>query len=120
MQGRDGRVTGVECIRMELGEPDRSGRPRPVPVEGTEFTLDVDTVIMAIGQSPDRLVLDALPGVEERGRWGHLAAEEETGATGNRRVFAGGDVVHGGSTVVRAILAGRRAARAIHRRLSGD
>ena len=115
--GEDGRVTAVECIRMELGELDRSGRPRPVPIEGSEFTTDVDTVIMAIGQTPAAGVREALPGVAPRGKWGHLDADEETGATANERVFAGGDVVHGGSTVVKAIIAGRRAARAIHGRL---
>ncbi len=116
--GENDRVTGVECIRMELGDLDRSGRPRPVPIEGSEFTTDVDTVIMAIGQTPAAGVREALPGVEPRGKWGHLDADEETGATANDRVFAGGDVVHGGSTVVKAIIAGRKAAQAIHDRFT--
>jgi heterodisulfide reductase subunit A len=115
---RDGRVAGMACIRMELGEPDASGRRRPIPVEGSEFVLDVDMVIPAIGQSPDlRFVTDgALPVT----RWETLAADPDTLATGVPGVFAGGDAVTGPATAIKAIAAGKRAAENIHRHLQGE
>lgn len=108
----NGAVRAIECIRMELGEPDASGRPRPVPVEGSEHTLDVDTVIVAIGQGPNTLFTSSTPQIETD-RWGHIIADPETGATSAKGFYAGGDVVTGAATVIAAMGAGRRAAAAI-------
>ena len=107
-----GRVTAMECIRMELGEPDDSGRRRPVPLEGSEFTIDVDTVIVAIGNRPNPIVPDTTEGLEAT-RWGTLVADEERGRTTLERVWAGGDIVTGAATVISAMGAGQRAARDI-------
>ncbi len=116
--GQGGQVVGIECIRMELGEPDASGRRRPIPVPGSEFVLEVDTVIPAIGQTPDLGFVDdgALPVT----RWGTLAADPETLATELPGVFAGGDAVSGPATAIKAIAAGKRAAESIHRYLQGE
>ncbi len=116
--GRHGRVVGIECVRMELGEPDASGRRRPIPVPGSEFVLEVDTVIPAIGQSPDLDFVSngALPVT----RWGTLAADPETLATEVPGVFAGGDAVSGPATAIKAVAAGKRAAESIHRYLQGE
>lgn len=111
-----GWVKGLECIRMELGEPDKSGRRRPVPVEGSEFTLEVDTVVMAIGQGPNPLVQHTTPGLEVN-KNGNIIANEE-GFTTKDGVFAGGDIVTGAATVILAMGAGKKAAAAIHRYLS--
>ncbi|MEA3367513.1 MAG: NADPH-dependent glutamate synthase, partial [Planctomycetota bacterium] len=108
----DGRVVGMECIRMELGEPDESGRRRPVPIEGSEFTIEVDTVIVAIGNRPNPIVPETTDGLETT-RWGTLVADEETGRTTRERVWAGGDIVTGAATVISAMGAGQRAARDI-------
>ncbi|GAB4306891.1 MAG: NADPH-dependent glutamate synthase [Candidatus Bipolaricaulota bacterium] len=113
--GEDGRVVGVECIRMELGEPDESGRRRPVPVPGSEFVLPVDTAIIAIGNDPHPLVPRTTPGLEVT-RHGTIVASED-GCTSRAGVFAGGDIVTGAATVISAMGAGKRAARAIHRQL---
>ena len=113
---QDGRVVGMECIRMELGEPDESGRRRPVPVPGSEFTLDVDTVIVSIGQQPD---LAPLAGAEVT-RWRTLAADQNTLATPVEGVFAGGDAVTGPAMAIDAMAAGKRAAETIHRYLRGQ
>ncbi len=102
-------VAGMRCIRMVLGEPDSSGRRRPVPVQGSEFEIDVDTVIFALGTSPNPLVFLGSPGLE-RTKWGTVVADEQTGRTTVRGVWAGGDVVTGAATVVSAMGAGRRAA----------
>ena len=110
---KNGFVTGIRCIRMELGEPDERGRRRPVPVEGSEFTLDVDTVIMAIGTSPNPLIKSTTEGLEVN-RKGGIVVEEATGATSRRGVFAGGDAVTGAATVISAMGAGKTAAAAIH------
>lgn len=110
---KNGFVTGVRCIRMELGEPDERGRRRPVPVEGSEFTLNVDTVIMAIGTSPNPLIKSTTEGLEVN-RKGGIVVEEATGATSRRGVFAGGDAVTGAATVISAMGAGKTAAAAIH------
>ncbi|MFQ6057575.1 MAG: NAD(P)-dependent oxidoreductase [Anaerolineae bacterium] len=107
-----GHVVQMECIRMELGEPDRSGRPRPIPIEGSEFITDVDTVVLAIGYWPDPLIGETTRGLETR-RWGLIVADEETGQTSRPEIFAGGDNVHGPDLVGRAVAAGMRAARAI-------
>jgi len=113
--GRDGRVVGMECIRMRLGEPDESGRRRPIPIEGSEFTMDVDMVIVAIGQRPD---IEPLAGVEATRR-GTLVADPDTMATPIEGLFAGGDAVTGPASVIEAVAAGKRAAESIHRYLRG-
>ncbi|MBI5367611.1 MAG: NADPH-dependent glutamate synthase [Planctomycetes bacterium] len=105
-------VTGCECIRMELGEPDASGRRRPVAVPQSEHVLPVDTVIMAIGQSPNPLVPATTPGLETT-RHGTIVGDPETGKTGKRGVFVGGDILTGAATVILAMGAGRKSARAI-------
>ncbi len=108
-----GWVKGLECIRMELGEPDASGRRSPVPVQGSEFFLPFDAVIHAIGNSPNPLIPQTTPGIEI-GRKGNIVADPQTGKTTKPRVWAGGDVVTGAATVILAMGAGRRAARSIH------
>jgi glutamate synthase (NADPH/NADH) small chain len=107
-----GWVSQIECIRMELGEPDASGRRRPVPVEGSEFRIDVDVVVMAIGQGPNPLVPTTTEGLATT-KWGNIVADEGTGQTSLPGVFAGGDIVTGAATVILAMGAGRKAARAI-------
>lgn len=109
----NGYVTSMECIEMELGEPDASGRRRPIPREGSEFTLDVDTVIVAIGNSPNPLIKNTTPGLAV-GRKGEIVADPDTGATSKPGVFAGGDAVTGAATVILAMGAGKKAAAAIH------
>ena len=108
----EGWVKSMRCIRMELGEPDASGRRRPVPIEGSEFDIDVDTVIVAIGTGPNPIIAHTTPGLETTKR-GNIAADEETGATSKPGVFAGGDIVTGAATVILAMGAGRKAAAAI-------
>ena len=107
-----GWVKELRCIKMELGEPDASGRRRPVPVEGSEFNLDVDTVIISIGTGPNPIVASTTPGMETTKR-GNIVADEETGATTKEGVFAGGDIVTGAATVILAMGAGKKAAAAI-------
>lgn len=107
-----GWVTGLQCIRMELGEPDASGRRRPVEVPNSEFVLDVDTVIIAIGQGPNPLVQSTTKGLETNKK-GNINAHAETGATSKPGVFAGGDIVTGAATVILAMGAGKKAAVAI-------
>jgi heterodisulfide reductase subunit A len=116
--GQNEHVAGMECIRMELGEPDASGRRRPIPVAGSEFVLEVDMVIPAIGQAPDLGFMHdgALPVT----RWETLAADPDTLATGVPGVFAGGDAVSGPATAIKAIAAGKQAAESIHRYLQGE
>ena len=109
---KKGWVTGIECIKMELGEPDSSGRRRPVPIEGSEHVIDVDMVIMAIGQGPNPLLTTTTPGLELT-KWGNIVADEETGKTSKKGVFAGGDIVTGAATVILAMGAGKKAAAAI-------
>jgi glutamate synthase (NADPH/NADH) small chain len=108
-----GWVKAIECIKMELGEPDASGRRRPVPIEGSEFIMDVDTAVIAIGQTPNPLIQRTTEGLETT-RWGTIVAQEETGETTKKGVYAGGDVVSGAATVISAMGAGKRAARSIH------
>ena len=108
----NGNVRGMECIRMELGEPDASGRRRPVEVPGSEFTLDVDCVIMAIGTSPNPLIKSTTQGLETQ-RWGGIIVDEATGLTSREGVYAGGDAVTGAATVILAMGAGKTAATAI-------
>lgn len=112
--GQDGWVSGMRCIRMELGEPDASGRRRPIPIPGSEFDMDVDTVIMALGTRPNPMVFTASGGLE-RTRWGTAVADEQTGKTTKDRVWAGGDIVTGAATVISAMGAGKRAAADIDR-----
>jgi glutamate synthase (NADPH/NADH) small chain len=113
-----GYVCSMECIEMELGEPDDSGRRRPIPKEGSEFTLDVDTVVIAIGNKPNPLIPSTTEGLDTT-KWGTLVADDETGQTTKDSVYAGGDIVTGAATVISAMGAGKRAARAIHRELMG-
>ena len=105
-------VEGLKCQQMELGEPDASGRRRPVPVEGSEFTLDLDAVIVAIGTSPNPLIRSTTPGLETNKR-GCIVADDEHGITSKDGVFAGGDAVTGAATVILAMGAGKRAAAAM-------
>jgi len=107
-----GWVREIRCIRMELGEPDASGRRRPVPVEGSEAGTEVDVVVMAIGQGPNPLVPATTQGLKTT-KWGNIIADEATGETSLPGVFAGGDIVTGAATVILEMGAGRKAARAI-------
>ena len=109
--GEDGRVNGIKCVRMELGEPDASGRRRPIAIEGSEFVLDVDTVIMALGTSPNPLIRSTTPGLDTN-RKGCLIVDENEMTTRNA-VFAGGDAVTGAATVILAMGAGKKGADAI-------
>lgn len=108
-----GWVKGIKCIKMELGEPDASGRRRPVPIEGSEHVIDVEVVIMAIGQGANPLLTKSTPDLELN-KWGNIEADEANGRTSKRGVFAGGDIVTGAATVILAMGAGRQAARSIH------
>jgi len=112
-----GWVKGMECIAMELGEPDESGRRRPIPIKGSEFVIDVDTVIVAIGNTANPLIQQTTKGLEVT-RWGTIVIEEETGKTSKEGVYAGGDIVSGVATVISAMGAGKRAAKAIHEYLT--
>ncbi len=107
-----GWVKAVECLRMELGEPDASGRRRPVPVKGSEFQIPVDTVVVAIGNSPNPLIPQSTPGLETA-KHGNIVADPKTGRTSKKGVFAGGDIVTGAATVILAMGAGRLAANSI-------
>ena len=110
--GEDGFVSAIKCERMELGEPDASGRRRPVTIEGSEFELDVDCVIMSIGTSPNPLIKSTTEGLETK-PWGGIIADDETGLTSRTAVYAGGDAVTGAATVILAMGAGKNAAEAI-------
>jgi len=116
--GNDGRVVGMECVKMRLGEPDASGRRRPIPIEGSEFTIDVDQIIMAIGQSVDVSFLNNEEKFELT-RWGTFQVDPETFQTSVPGVFAGGDVVTGPATIIEAIAAGKEAAESIDRFIRG-
>lgn len=107
-----GWVKGMKCIRMELGEPDASGRRRPVEVKGSEFMIEVDTVIMSLGTSPNPLIATTTKGLDVN-KWGCICASDETGITSREAVFAGGDAVTGAATVILAMEAGKKAAKAI-------
>lgn len=111
LPNEDGNVGGIKCIKMELGEPDESGRRRPVPVENSEFVIDVDAVIMSIGTSPNPLIKATTDGLDTQ-RWGGIIADE-TGLTSREGVFAGGDAVTGAATVILAMGAGKTAAAGI-------
>ena len=113
------RVTGMECLRMELGEPDASGRRRPVPVPGSEFIVPADTIIVAIGNQPNPLVPQTAPEIE-LGRRGTINADPATMMTSKPGVFAGGDIVSGAATVISAMGQGKQAALNMHRYLMGE
>jgi len=117
MGDEDGWVKKMKCIRNRLGEPDESGRRRPVPIPGSEFIMDVDTVVIAIGQSPNPLIPQTLPGLK-LGRRGNIQVDEETGKTSIEGVFAGGDIASGAATVIAAMGAGKRAAKSINEYIS--
>jgi NADH-quinone oxidoreductase subunit F len=118
MIGKDGKLTNMECVRMSLGEFDRSGRRRPVEIEKSNFVIDVDMVISAISQRPDISVLSDGSGIETT-KWSTIVADTRTLATGDPGVFAGGDCVHGPDTVIQAIADGRRVAQEIDKYLGG-
>ena len=112
-----GMVRRMKCLRMELGEPDASGRRRPIPIEGSELDIDTDLVIIATGSGANPLLTKATPDLELN-RWGYIEADE-SGRTSKRGLWAGGDIVTGSATVIEAMGAGRIAAGDIHRELSG-
>ncbi len=114
---KNGFVKTIECIRMELGEPDEKGRCRPVEIPGSEFTMDVDCVIMALGTSPNPLIKNTTHGLETQ-KWGGIIVEEDTGLTSREGVYAGGDAVTGAATVILAMGAGKTASKAIDEYLS--
>ncbi len=114
-----GWVTGLKCMQMELGEPDESGRARPIPIKGSEFVIPVDTVVMSIGNRPNPLLVQTTKGLDTN-KWGCLVVEESTNETSREHVFAGGDAVTGAATVILAAGAGKKAAAAIHKDLSGE
>ncbi|MDP2911012.1 MAG: NADPH-dependent glutamate synthase [Candidatus Omnitrophota bacterium] len=114
-----GFVKSMECIKMELGEPDDSGRRRPVAIKGSEFTMDVDTVIVAVGQSPNPVFLKATPELKVD-KWAKIIIDPETQATNIKGVYAGGDATEGDDTVIAAMGAGKRAAKAIARYLENE
>ncbi|MGN1051031.1 MAG: FAD-dependent oxidoreductase, partial [Acutalibacteraceae bacterium] len=114
---RNGTVCGMECIKMELGEPDESGRRRPAPIPGSNFVLDLDCVIMSIGTSPNPLIKSTTEGLDVN-KYGGIVVEEETGLTSRENVYAGGDAVSGAATVILAMGAGKKAAKAIDESLS--
>ena len=115
---QDGWVTHMECVKMELGEPDASGRRRPVEVKGSNYLIPVDTVVVAVGNSSNPLVPQTTPGLETN-RWGNITVDERTMLSSRPGVFAGGDIVTGGATVILAAGAGKKAARAMHRFMMG-
>ena len=105
-------VGGIRCVEMELGEPDASGRRRPIVKEGSEFEIPVDCVIMALGTSPNPLIKNTTEGLDTQ-KWGGIIVEEETGLTSREGIYAGGDAVTGAATVILAMGAGKTAAQAI-------
>ena len=109
---KNGCVTAVECVRMELGEPDERGRRRPVEVPGSNFVMEADCVIMALGTSPNPLIKNTTTGLDTQ-KWGGIVVEEDTGLTSREHVYAGGDAVTGAATVILAMGAGKTAAKAI-------
>jgi glutamate synthase (NADPH) small chain len=112
-----GRLTGMTCLKMELGEPDASGRRRPVPIKGSEYQIDCDLTIVAVGSGANPLLTRSTPDVKLN-QWGYIVADEETGKTTKKGVWAGGDIVTGAATVILAMGAGRKAADSIHHYLT--
>ena len=119
ISGNDGWVSSIRCQKMTLGEPEASGRRRPVPVEGSEEDLEMDCVIMALGTSPNPLIKSTTQGLDTQ-KWGGIIVEEETGRTSRENVYAGGDAVTGAATVILAMGAGKTAASAIDAKLRGQ
>ena len=117
MGNGNGRLTGLKCLKMELGEPDASGRRRPIPIEGSEFHLETDLVIVAVGSGANPLLTQATPDVNLN-KWGYIIADPETGKTTKKGVWAGGDIVTGAATVILAMGAGRKSADSIHNYLT--
>jgi glutamate synthase (NADPH/NADH) small chain len=115
----DGWVTGMECIRMELGEPDDSGRRRPVPIKGSEFIVDAETVIVSVGTGANPLLTKSTPGLDLN-KWDYVEINEKTGETSLPGVYAGGDIVRGAATVILAMGDGRVASRAMHAHMMGE
>jgi glutamate synthase (NADPH/NADH) small chain len=113
----EGWVTGLKCVQMKLGEPDDSGRARPLPIAGSEFVLPVDNIVLSIGNKPNPLLVKSTPGLRTE-PWGGLKVDQGSGATSRKRVYAGGDAVTGAATVILAAGAGKDAAAAIHADLS--
>ena len=113
----DGYVQGMTLQKMELGEPDSSGRRRPVPVAGSEYDIELDAVVVAIGQSPNPLMREATPGLKTQ-KWGGIIINEETGETSIEGVYAGGDAVSGAATVILAMGAGKIAAKSMYEYLT--
>ena len=114
----NGWVKGMTCIKMELGEPDASGRRRPVEIKGSEFDLELDTVIMSLGTSPNPLISSTTEGLDVN-KWKCIVADENNGKTTKEGVYAGGDAVTGAATVILAMGAGKAAAKGIDEYLSG-
>lgn len=112
-----GRLTGMACLKMELGEPDASGRRRPVPIEGSEFTLECDLVVVAVGSGANPLLTSSTPEMTLN-KWGYIVTDPEAGKTTKKGVWAGGDIVTGAATVILAMGAGRKAADSIHKYLT--
>lgn len=113
----EGRLKGVECVKMELGAPDESGRRRPVEMKGSEFTIDCDVAIVAIGNGANPLIPQTTPDIKVN-KWGNITVDPDTGRTSKQGVFSGGDIVRGGATVILAMGDGRKAANSIHEYLS--
>jgi glutamate synthase (NADPH/NADH) small chain len=107
----------MECIKMELGEPDSTGRRRPVPIEGSEFVLECDMAIVSIGTGANPVIFSTLPDVD-RNKWGYIEVKQDTNQTSKEYVYAGGDIVTGSATVIQAMGAGKIVAKAIHEKLS--
>ncbi len=116
-EDENGRLTGMECLKMELGEPDASGRRRPVPIEGSEYRIDCDLVVVSVGSNANPLLTNTTPNLNLN-RWGNIVADEATGKTSKKGVWAGGDIVTGAATVILAMGAGRAAADSMHDYLS--
>jgi len=108
-----GRLTGMECLKMELGEPDASGRRRPIPIKGSEFIMDCDLAVVAVGAGANPLLTQSTQGLSLN-KWGYIVTDLETGKTSKKGVWAGGDIVTGSATVILAMGAGRKAANSIH------
>jgi glutamate synthase (NADPH/NADH) small chain len=107
-----GHLSAIECIQMVLGEPDKKGRRKPVPVEGSNFIIEADTAVLALGYWPDPIIMNSTPNLATD-KWGLITADVKTGKTSRPEIFAGGDDVTGPSLVVTAMVAGRNAAKAI-------
>jgi len=117
MGNEKGRLVGMECLKMELGEPDASGRRRPIPIKGSEFKMECDLVVVAVGSGANPLLTSSTPDMTLN-KWGYIQADPQNGKTTKKRVWAGGDIVTGAATVILAMGAGRKAADSIHKYLT--